>query len=204
MKDNNYIVYNNYLENDSIAFNFSSFFSNVNLSRFNSNSIRSNRKLTGDVFNFLINKYYNTYNEHFKKLLKSEYIEIKNDSTSNKITLFAIGKQRFNSGVDSYLVLKTDKIDGNRINKSIILFNTKKNILCSIVELSDFLHGIDDGAVMNSYYKQSMFTQIQFMPTGNYFPEDLFADLKINFECTEFIFYSQYQIDKDGFIKLIN
>lgn len=203
-KDNNYVVFWNFKEGKTIEMFMNNTYENIKLKSFSANKIESKHRIQDKLQNQLLVLYYDAYNQHFKDVLKKEsrYSEIKYNSNSLKPKLYFIGKQEFVRNIDSYLAIKIDTIINRKTsNKTIILFNFKQKKLRSIVELSSFVHGVDDSSEIATYFSDDLFTQRQNINVL-FLPMELYSDLNIDIDKSNFIRLSQFKMDKDGYVQL--
>lgn len=202
------VALKNYLIPDTIPFDASVLSDKINFDTFDAGCIPTTvnlKKLEGKTYRYLLEEYIASEEEFYKNLMGDDYMRIGTDSTSHDVELFFCGKLTLQPGIQSLVVLKQESdLYKNNLIKSLILYNIKNNRLCSIITLSTKF-GTDTAAGEKSYLMQrDYFTQVKVSLLNGYIPEQLLSKLKIKDENSKVLYYSQFEIDKNGFIKFIN
>jgi hypothetical protein len=207
IKSNEDVVMKNYPLPNTFPPDISDLFEEINIDTFDTMDFMKGadrKKLNGVIFQYLLQEYQKSENEHFKNIIGDNLMEVKIDTLLHKIELLPIGKTYYKTGVISFIVLmkKFDSTKGN-YNGYLILYNVKNNKLCSIIELSSHITGIDDDCTKKTYFMRGNFTQVKYTSSNNYIPQELLSILKIHSTYSEFLFYSQYTINQNGFIQFV-
>jgi hypothetical protein len=205
------IIYKNYLQSDSIPFDISKLFDDIRCDSFDARFIHKSikmTKLTGNAFNYLFNEHFKCYAQFNKNFSGDEYVE---NNVTNYEELFSCGKFSIQKGIQSLIVLlRSPHIVGGGVYNSIIMYNTKNNRLCSIVELSSGTENKETSFVIKSYIENKCFVTTNDIGGADISAErgvrslkSLFSALKSEENDDQKLAYSIFRIDTIGFIRFV-
>lgn len=200
------VYFKNYSIPDTIPFNTSVLSDEIKFDTYDADLIAKKvnlKKHHEKLFHYFMKEYIASSEEFYKNLMGDEYMGIGIDTTLNKVELFFCGKLTLQPGIQSLVLLEreSDFWHKNEFLKSLILCNIKNNRLCSIISLSDNIRDFDT----KSYLMQgNYFSRVEICLLNGYTPEHLLTKLNIKEENSEVLYYSQFVIDKNGYVEFLN
>jgi len=222
MRQDNIVVYKNYLTQETIPFNLSTIFSNINLDNFDARFIHSKiklRKIKGPIFSYLLRENIRCKEDFYKNLVGDNYRGVGMDTTHNNYELFSCGKFSIQKDIQSYVVLMRSSNSINTlfhriVQNTIILYNIKNNKLCSIVELSSGEENSKNSQSSKSYLYDRCFTTTIDYKITNYLNiehslrnirswKELLLALGIKNDNGPKLKFSMFRIDTIGFIRFV-
>lgn len=160
-------------------------------------------KLDGEEFRYILNRIFVTKQEFIRKNLGKKYVDDNENRYSENTELYACGKFEVEKGITTFLVLvrSTDKVF-NTDGKYLYLFNVKKDQLCSLVEISAHMVGIDSGLDLKAYRINALFyiSDLKFKESKEYLfmPKEIRSKLGIQKEYVKILDYTAFVIEDDG------
>ena len=130
------------------------------------------------------------YDESWKKYY------VNRDPKKDNFYFFLFGKLNLQAGVNSLIILESDRSFGDEISGlKLWLFNTKNNHLCSIILLGD-LFNINVSPCPLICVKNKIFTKTKF--EERHFLRSNFGD---QFRLKDKKYFSTFKIDENGFLE---
>ncbi|WP_321518488.1 hypothetical protein [uncultured Bacteroides sp.] len=201
------VFFKNYSIPDTIPFNTSVLSEKIKFDTYDADRIAKKvnfKKHHEKFFHYFMKEYIASSEEFYKNLMGDEYMGIGVDTTLNKVELFFCGKLTLQPGIQSLVLLEreSDFWHKNEFMKSLILCNIKNNRLYSMISLSEKNSGIDTSTDIKSYLMQgNHFYRVEMGFLNVDMPGQLLTKLKIKEENSEVLYYSQFVIDKNGYVK---
>lgn len=210
-KDNDSLVYINYGDTaiDMSLCKFQSF-KEVKMKSFSFEDIKkssSTQKIDNNTFRLLFAIQENSFNTFYKNKNGFEYYngDIKEDTLKNKIEIVPFGKLSISKEIDSYIIIKYSY--STLPSKTLIMYNIKNNKLCSVVLLAQEMMTIDNSQTCRTLLlNNKVFEQI-IQPSILHISIETQKYLRLkeieDTEKFESYTFSNYRIDKEGYVRLV-
>lgn len=214
LRENNIIVYKNFLVSDKIPYDLSNSFEMIVLDTINAGlfSKENNYKqLEPKIASFLISEYLRSSTEFYKITSGVDAKYMIRDSSKVKYVAYSFGKMNIHDKIIGYLVLlKQDHISSMEDNYfNVVLYNVMDNKIQSIVNLFEgtskpygYLTEYNKGlfSTLNSFYSPAdMSYDVDWLNIRSWYELKLKLGLESYQKYT--IFYTNYYIDEIGFVR---
>jgi hypothetical protein len=213
-KDNGHVVFENFSDTlinvSKCDFNQ---FKSIKIKSFCLDNISKeeySRKLENKTFNKLFIIQENSFNKFYNNNPDElDFKNIKEDTTNNRVMFYPFGKLCVIDSVISYIVIKQSKVSFNSdYNEDLIIYNGKNGRLCSLVLLVFKVYGIEGVSYSRSLLIQNRFFEQIKEEIGIGLTNETIKSLNLDEELLnpkkyKTYIFSQYRIDKDGFVKLL-